>query len=52
MVLQTTSTEKTETNKEMDKIFYNKSSQDSLGWHPTWFGCDYNESRSGKKSTS
>ena len=43
MVLQTTSTEKTETNKEMDKIFYNKSSQDSLGWHPSWFGCDYND---------
>ena len=22
----------------MDKIFYNKSSADSLGWQPTWFG--------------
>jgi hypothetical protein len=24
----------------MDKDFYNKSSSDSLGWDPTWFGCD------------
>ena len=24
----------------MDKDFYNKSSADSLGWHPDWFGCD------------
>ena len=24
----------------MDKDFYNKSSADSLGWDPTWFGCD------------
>ena len=23
----------------MDKDFYNKSSSDSLGWDPTWFGC-------------
>ncbi len=27
----------------MDKVFYNKSSQDSLGWEPSWFGCDYND---------
>ncbi len=27
----------------MDKIFYNKSSQDSLGWKPSWFGCEYND---------
>ena len=25
----------------MDKDFYNKSSADSLGWHPDWFGCKY-----------
>ena len=24
----------------MDKDFYNKSSSDSLGWDPTWFGCE------------
>ena len=24
----------------MDKDFYNKSSADSLGWDPSWFGCD------------
>ena len=24
----------------MDKDFYNKSSADSLGWEPTWFGAD------------
>lgn len=24
----------------MDKDFYNKSSSDSLGWAPSWFGCD------------
>ena len=24
----------------MDKDFYNKSSSDSLGWDPSWFGCD------------
>ena len=24
----------------MDKDFYNKSSSDSLGWKPEWFGCD------------
>lgn len=24
----------------MDKDFYNKSSADSLGWDPTWFGAD------------
>ena len=24
----------------MDKEFYNKSSSDSLGWDPSWFGCD------------
>jgi len=23
----------------MDKDFYNKSSSDSLGWDPSWFGC-------------
>jgi hypothetical protein len=23
-----------------DKDFYNKSSSDSLGWKPVWFGCD------------
>jgi hypothetical protein len=23
----------------MDKDFYNKSSSDSLGWKPSWFGC-------------
>ncbi len=23
----------------MDKDFYNKSSSDSLGWSPSWFGC-------------
>ena len=23
----------------MDKDFYNKSSADSLGWDPSWFGC-------------
>tara|TARA_B100000131_G_C18120639_1_gene612800 strand:- start:2478 stop:3425 length:948 start_codon:yes stop_codon:yes gene_type:complete len=23
-----------------DKDFYNKSSSDSLGWKPSWFGCD------------
>ena len=27
----------------MDKVFYNKSSQDSLGWDPSWFGCEYND---------
>ena len=27
----------------VDKVFYNKSSQDSLGWHPSWFGCKYND---------
>ena len=27
----------------MDKVFYNKSSQDSLGWEPSWFGCKYND---------
>ena len=25
--------------KRMDKNFYNKSSSDSLGWLPSWFGC-------------
>ena len=24
----------------IDKDFYNKSSSDSLGWDPSWFGCD------------
>jgi len=24
----------------MDKDFYNKSSSDSLGWKPSWFGCE------------
>ena len=24
----------------MDKVFYNKSSADSLGWDPTWFGAN------------
>jgi len=27
----------------MDKVFYNKSSQDSLGWEPSWFGCKHND---------
>ena len=27
----------------MDKVFYNKSSQDSLDWEPLWFGCEYND---------
>jgi len=27
----------------VDKVFYNKSSQDSLGWSPLWFGCQYND---------
>ena len=27
----------------MDKVFYNKSSQDSLGWDPSWFGCTHND---------
>ena len=27
----------------MDKVFYNKSSQDSLGWVPSWFGCEHND---------
>jgi hypothetical protein len=27
----------------MDKVFYNKSSQDSLGWSPSWFDCEYND---------
>jgi hypothetical protein len=27
----------------MDKVFYNKSSQDSLDWDPSWFGCAYND---------
>ena len=25
----------------MDKEFYNKSSSDSLGWDPSWFGCTF-----------
>jgi hypothetical protein len=25
----------------MDKNFYNKSSSDSLGWRPSWFGCSF-----------
>jgi len=25
----------------IDKDFYNKSSSDSLGWLPSWFGCDF-----------
>tara|TARA_R110002110_G_scaffold9753_1_gene47729 strand:+ start:6487 stop:7422 length:936 start_codon:yes stop_codon:yes gene_type:complete len=25
----------------MDKNFYNKSSSDSLGWLPSWFGCTF-----------
>ena len=25
----------------MDKVFYNKSSADSLGWEPGWFGVNY-----------
>jgi len=28
----------------IDKEFYNKSSADSLGWEPSWFGCDYFDS--------
>lgn len=27
----------------MDKIFYNKSSADSLGWEPGWFGVKYHD---------
>jgi hypothetical protein len=29
----------------LDKIFYNKSSQDSLEWNPSWFGCEYNDEK-------
>jgi len=27
----------------MDKVFYNKSSSDSLGWEPSWFGAKYHD---------
>ena len=27
----------------LDKVFYNKSSQDSLDWSPSWFGCEHND---------
>ena len=27
----------------MDKVFYNKSSADSLGWDPSWFGAKYHD---------
>ena len=27
----------------MDKVFYNKSSADSLGWTPEWFGAKYHD---------
>ena len=27
----------------MDKVFYNKSSADSLGWEPEWFGAEYHD---------
>jgi len=27
----------------IDKVFYNKSSSDSLGWEPNWFGAKYHD---------
>ena len=27
----------------MDKVFYNKSSADSLGWEPDWFGASHHD---------
>ena len=27
----------------VDKVFYNKSSSDSLGWEPSWFGASYHD---------
>lgn len=27
----------------MDKVFYNKSSADSLGWDPVWFGAEHHD---------
>ena len=27
----------------IDKVFYNKSSADSLGWTPQWFGESYHD---------
>ncbi len=27
----------------IDKVFYNKSSADSLGWEPSWFGAKYHD---------
>ena len=27
----------------LDKVFYNKSSSDSLGWEPSWFGASYHD---------
>lgn len=27
----------------MDKVFYNKSSSDSLGWEPEWFGASHHD---------
>ena len=29
----------------IDKVFYNKSSADSLGWTPEWFGVKYHDER-------
>ena len=27
----------------MDKVFYNQSSAEKLGWEPSWFGVEYND---------
>ena len=29
----------------IDKVFYNKSSADSLGWSPEWFGVKYHDEK-------
>ena len=29
----------------IDKVFYNKSSADSLGWEPEWFGAKYHDEK-------
>ena len=29
----------------IDKVFYNKSSADSLGWTPEWFGAKYHDEK-------
>ena len=29
----------------IDKVFYNKSSADSLGWTPEWFGVKYHDEK-------